>query len=157
MVSVFERNVLMRLASFVAASGLVVAAGLLSPAHAEDALGEATGKITITVKSADLGLGYTWGGGKLTYKNHTHSFKISGGTIAAVGFSTIKGTGTVYNLHALKDFDGTYIAAHGEATLGMGLGGAVLENKNGVRIKIETISEGARLAGSAQGLTLKLK
>ena len=147
----------MRLASFFAASSLVVAAGLFSPAHAEDALGDPTAKVTITAKSADLGVGYTWGGGKLTYKNHTHSFKISGGTIAAVGFSTIKGTGTVYNLHALKDFNGTYIAAHGEATLGLGLGGAVLENKNGVRIKIETISEGARLASSAQGITFTLK
>ena len=147
----------MRLAAFFAASSLVVATGLLSPAHAEDALGDPTAKITISAKSADLGVGYTWGGGKLTYKHHTHAFKISGGTIAAVGFSTIQGTGTVYNLHALKDFNGTYIASHGEATLGQGLGGAVLENKNGVRIKIETIYAGARLAGSAQGITLTLK
>ncbi|GAN69714.1 hypothetical protein [Acetobacter orleanensis] len=126
-------------------------------AHAADAMGSPTAKITISAKSADVGIGYTWGDGKLTYGGHTYKFSITGGTIAAVGFSKIEGKGTVYNLHRLQDFNGTYGAAHGEATLGNGLGGAVLENKNGVRIKIETATKGARLASSAEGLTLTLE
>ncbi|CEF54120.1 hypothetical protein [Acetobacter ghanensis] len=147
----------MRFSSVVAAAALAVSFGAASAAHAADTLGAPTAKLTLTAKSADIGLGYTWGDGTLTYAGKAHAFSITGGTIAAVGFSKIEGTGTVYNLHRLKDFNGTYAAAHGEATLGQGLGGAVLENKNGVRIKIETISQGARLAGSAQGLTLTLK
>ena len=147
----------MRFYSAVATAVLAVSFAGAPAAHAADALGAPTATLTLTAKSADIGLGYTWGSGKLTYGGKVHTFSITGGTIAAVGFSKIEGTGTVYNLHRLKDFDGTYAAAHGEATLGQGLGGAVLENKNGVRIKIETISQGARLAGSAQGLTLTLK
>lgn len=147
----------MRFSSFVAAAALAASVAGVPAAYAADAMGAPTAKITLTAKSADIGLGYTWGEGKLTYGGKTHAFSITGGTIAAVGFSKIEGTGTVYNLHRLKDFSGTYVAAHGEATLGQGLGGAVLENRNGVRIKIETISQGARLAGSAQGLTLTLK
>lgn len=147
----------MRFYSAVATAVLAVSFAGAPVAHAADALGAPTATLTLTAKSADIGLGYTWGSGKLTYGGKVHTFSITGGTIAAVGFSKIEGTGTVYNLHRLKDFDGTYAAAHGEATLGQGLGGAVLENKNGVRIKIETISQGARLAGSAQGLTLTLK
>lgn len=147
----------MRFSSVVAVAALAVSFGAASAAQAADAMGAPTARLTLTAKSADIGVGYTWGEGKLTYGGKTHSFSITGGTIAAVGFSKIEGTGTVYNLHRLKDFDGTYAAAHGEATLGQGLGGAVLENRNGVRIKIETISQGARLAGSAQGLTFKLK
>lgn len=147
----------MRFSSVVATAALAVSFGAASAAHAADTLGAPTAKLTLTAKSADIGLGYTWGDGTLTYAGKAHAFSITGGTIAAVGFSKIEGTGTVYNLHRLKDFNGTYAAAHGEATLGQGLGGAVLENKNGVRIKIETISQGARLAGSAQGLTLTLK
>nr|WP_298795426.1 hypothetical protein [uncultured Acetobacter sp.] len=148
----------MRFTSVAAVAALAFSSVSIMPAaHAADAMGAPTAKITLSAKSADVGLGYTWGDGNLSYGGHTYKFTITGGTIAAVGFSKIEGTGTVYNLHRLQDFDGTYGAAHGEATLGNGLGGAVMENKNGVRIKIETISKGARLAGSAQGLTLELK
>ncbi|MGD7069310.1 hypothetical protein [Acetobacter sp. AAB5] len=146
----------MRFSSFFAAAALAASASFIPVAHAEDAMGSPTATVTITARSADLGVGYTWGGGRLRYGGKTYKFSITGGTIAAVGYSKIEGKGTVYNLHRLSDFNGTYGAAHGEATLGQGLGGAVLENKNGVRIKIETISQGARLAGSAQGLTLTL-
>ncbi|GAN64343.1 hypothetical protein AA0313_1025 [Acetobacter indonesiensis NRIC 0313] len=148
----------MRLASFAAVAALTFSTASLAPAaYAADAMGSPTGKITLSAKSADVGVGYTWGDGTLSYGGKSYKFAITGGTIAAVGFSKIEGVGTVYNLHRVQDFAGTYAAAHGEATLGSGLGGAVLENKNGVRIKIETISKGARLAGSAQGLTFELK
>lgn len=148
----------MRFASVAAVAALAFSPISMMPAaHAADAMGSPAGKITLSAKSADVGVGYTWGDGRLTYGGHTYKFSVTGGTIAAVGFSTIEGNGTVYNLHRVQDFDGTYGAAHGEATLGSGLGGLVLENKNGVRIKIETATKGARLASSAEGLTLKLE
>ena len=148
----------MRFASVAAVAALTIASASFAPAaRAADAMGTPTGKITLSAKSADVGLGYTWGDGTLSFGGKTYRFSVTGGTIAAVGYSKIEGTGTVYNLHRVQDFAGTYGAAHGEATLGTGLGGAVLENKNGVRIKIETISKGARLASSAQGLTFELK
>lgn len=145
-------------ASVAAVAALAFSSASMMPAaYAADAMGTPTGKITLSAKSADVGVGYTWGDGKLTYGGHTYKFSVTGGTIAAVGFSKIEGVGTVYNLHRVQDFDGTYGTAHGEATLGNGLGGAVLENKNGVRIKIETATKGARLASSAEGLTLKIE
>lgn len=145
-------------ASVAAVAALAFSSASMMPAaYAADAMGTPTGKITLSAKSADVGVGYTWGDGKLTYGGHTYKFSVTGGTIAAVGFSKIEGVGTVYNLHRVQDFDGTYGAAHGEATLGNGLGGAVLENKNGVRIKIETATKGARLASSAEGLTMKIE
>lgn len=148
----------MRLTSVAAAAALTFATASLTPAaYAEDALGKPTGTITLTAKSADVGLGYTWGDATVRFGGHTYKYNITGGNIAAVGFSKIEGKGTIYNLHRAEDFAGTYGALHGEATLGNGLGGAVLENKNGVRIKIETATKGARLASSAQGLTFELK
>ncbi|MFT8675416.1 MAG: hypothetical protein ABF990_04730 [Acetobacter sp.] len=147
----------MRFSSLIGAGVLAVSLSAAPMAHAADALGAPTGTMTMEIKSADVGVGYTWGKGQLRFNHRNYPFSVDGATIAAVGFSTIAGKGTVYNLHRVKDFEGTYGAVHGEATLGEGVGGLVLENKNGVRIKIETVTKGARLASSAQGLTFKLK
>ncbi|MBS4074358.1 hypothetical protein KGY14_04035 [Ameyamaea chiangmaiensis] len=149
----------MKFSTIAAATLMTVAtaAPLGMSARAEDALGTPAGKVTLTVKSADVGVGYTWGEGTLRYGHHTYHFTVKGGTIAAVGYSKVIGTGTVYNLSHLRDFDGTYAAVNGEATAGDGLGGQVLKNGNGVAIKIETVSKGARLAAAAQGIELTIK
>jgi len=78
-------------------------------------------------------------------------------TVADVGYSKVNGRGRVYNLKRLQDFSGTYAAATGEATLGNGIGGQVLRNGNGVQIRVDQITRGARLQGSADGITLTLK
>lgn len=137
----------------------VAAIGFASaPAHAApDALGTPVGRVTLTAKSADVGIGYTWGEGTLTYGHHTYRFKVTGGNIAAVGFSKIEATGTVYNLKSLHDFDGAYGALNGDATLDRGIGGAVLSNSNGVKIKITTATRGAHLAAGGQGLSFELE
>jgi len=142
----------------VALAAVLFGAGLVAaPAvRAEDTLGTPVGHITLSAHSADVGIGYTWGDGTLNYGHHTYHFKVSGGNIAAVGYSTLKAEGPVYNLKHLHDFDGSYGALAGEATLDKGLGGAILSNSNGVRIKIETATQGARLAAGAQGLTFTL-
>ncbi|EHH69506.1 hypothetical protein GMO_08130 [Gluconobacter morbifer G707] len=126
-------------------------------ASAADTLGTPSGHIILESHSADIGVGLTWGEGKLVYDHQTYRFKISGGNLAAVGYSTVKAEGTVYNLKHLHDFDGSYGSLAGEATLDKGLGGAVLQNSNGVRVRIDTTSSGARLAAGAQGLTFTLK
>ncbi|ACI50047.1 conserved hypothetical protein [Gluconacetobacter diazotrophicus PA1 5] len=151
----------MRLATRVAAAAVLatpfLAASLPgSAARAADDLGTPSGHIRLVAKSADVGVGWTWGNGTLTYGHHTYHFTVKGGSIAAVGYSSVVSTGTVYNLKHLHDFDGTYVAANGEATLGNGVGGTLMHNGNNVTIRIETLSKGARLAGAAQGLELTL-
>ncbi|AQS86847.1 hypothetical protein AA101099_0693 [Neoasaia chiangmaiensis NBRC 101099] len=126
-------------------------------ARAEDAMGTPVGHLTLLVKSADVGVGFTWGEGRLTYGHHTYKFKVNGADIAAVGYSKVEASAVVYNLKNLHDFDGTYGALSGEATLDKGLGGAVLSNSNGVRLKLQSVTRGARLAAGAQGLTLTLE
>ncbi|MBB2174576.1 hypothetical protein [Gluconacetobacter johannae] len=146
----------MRLASRLAAMAILATPPLAAPALAADTLGTPSGHIRLVAKSADVGVGWTWGTGTLTYGHHSYRFSIKGGSIAAVGYSTIEGTGTVYNLKHLHDFNGTYVAGSGEATLGSGVGGSLLHNGNGVTISIDTVTKGARLAGAAQGLELTL-
>ncbi|MBV8914928.1 MAG: hypothetical protein JOZ05_18055 [Acetobacteraceae bacterium] len=119
--------------------------------------GPASGTITISARGAAAGVGYTWGDGVLRYGGHKYPFTVNGVTVADVGFSRVNGRGRVYNLRRLQDFTGTYVAATGEATLGNGIGGQVLRNGNGVEIRVDEVTHGARLQGSADGIRLTLK
>ncbi len=99
----------------IAATSIVA---LSSPAQAApDALGKPVAHFSLEAKSADIGIGFTWGEGKLTYKGaHTASRSPAGISRPSV-FSRITTTGTVYNLKNLHDFDGGYAALNGDATL----------------------------------------
>ncbi len=119
--------------------------------------GPVSGTLTMTAQGAAAGVGYTWGDGALRYAGRTYHFSVNGVTVADVGYSKVSGTGRVYNLKRLQDFSGTYAAATGEATVGSGIGGQVLRNGNGVEIRVDQITKGARLQGSADGIKLTLK
>lgn len=147
---------MIRMVTRAAAAGLMALPLLGAVAHADDALGTPVGHVTIKVQSADIGIGRTWGSGRLTFQHHTYRFRIDGGSVAAVGYSKVTGSGEVYNLHAVKDFEGSYAAVNGEATAGSGVGGIVLSNPNGVKIKLVTQSKGGRLAAAAQGMKITL-
>jgi hypothetical protein len=119
--------------------------------------GPVVGTVAISAKGAAVGVGYTWGDGTLRYGGKTYRFTVNGVSVADVGFSTVRGTGRVYNLKRLQDFSGTYAAASGQATVVDGIGGQVLKNGNGVEIRIDNVTKGARLQGSADGIQLTLK
>jgi hypothetical protein len=148
----------MRLAVFASSLALASAA-LAAPALAAVDPGKSAapdGYVTIVSKSADIGVGASWGSGTLTFHHHKYAFSVKGVDVAAVGYSKVTGHGRVYDLKNLHDFDGTYAAADGEATVGKGLGGQVLKNGNGVELRIDNMTKGARLAGAAQGIELTL-
>ncbi len=148
----------MRMAAFTTSLALATAGLALPVMAAQDpgVSGRPDATVTIVSKAADIGIGATWGNGVLRYAGHRYTFSVKGVDVAAVGFSKIVGHGRVYNLKHLHDFDGTYAAADGEATVGKGLGGNVLKNGNGVELRIDDITKGARLAGAAQGIELTL-
>jgi hypothetical protein len=119
--------------------------------------GRVDATVVIRAQSASAGVGYTWGDGVLTFKGHHYPFTVKGINVAAVGYSSVVGHGRVYKLHHLADFTGTYAASTGEATVGSGLGGQILINGAGVQLRIDNVTEGARLSGSADGIQLTLK
>jgi hypothetical protein len=154
-------NTTRRYAMFAAAA--LLSAGIAAtPALAQSrkdpgAPGPVDGTITMTAQGAAAGIGYTWGDGTLRFGGHSYPFTVQGVTIADVGYSKVVGHGRVYKLHRLQDFSGTYVASTGEATAGKGIGGEILENSNGVQIRINDVTRGARLQGSADGIKLTLK
>ncbi|MBE7212313.1 MAG: hypothetical protein INR65_14930 [Gluconacetobacter diazotrophicus] len=114
------------------------------------------GTVTIIEKSADIGIGGTWGSGTLHWHGHSYPFTLKGGDIGAVGYSKTIGHGRVYNLKKLEDFNGTYAAANGAVTAGSGVGGQALVNGSNVGLRIDQKSSGGRLAGAAQGIQIEL-
>ncbi|MCX2563867.1 MULTISPECIES: hypothetical protein [Acetobacter] len=147
----------MRVASVHVFSAAVCCALWSLSACAQSPLGPKTGEVTFHTKSADLGVGYTWGGGVLNYGGRSYPFSIKGASAAAVGYSSGQSVGQVYNLQRIEDFAGTFWALSGEATLGRGVSGLLMENDNGVRIRLDYIARsGARLAASPSRFTVRL-
>ena len=144
-------------AGFVLRRPARVRSGLRATPRPGGARAGPTARSRCRARGAAVGVGYTWGDGILTYGGRKYPFTVNGVTVADVGFSRVTGRGRVYNLHRLQDFSGTYAARPGEATVGTGLGGQVLQNANGVQIRIDQVTRGARLQGSADGITLTLK
>jgi hypothetical protein len=103
------------------------------------------------------GVGFVWGHGSLTFQGQKHDFKLSGLSIVDVGAAHLTGSGVVYNLRDLSDFNGTYTAAAAGITIAGGGSAAVLRNQHGVVIRLISTTEGLRFNLSANGVDIKLK
>ena len=141
----------------IAAGAFAITSAAAFAATDPAAPGPVTGSISLSAQGAAAGVGYTWGDGILTFHGRKYHFTVNGVSIADVGYSKVTGQGRVYHLKDVKDFSGTYAAATGQATAGSGIGGEVLQNGNGVQIRIDQVSRGARLQGSVDGIKLTLK
>jgi hypothetical protein len=107
--------------------------------------------------SVAVGVGYTWGGGTLTYKGKTYDVELSGLSVADVGASKIEASGSVYHLEKLADFDGNYTAATAGITIAGGGSATAMQNQNGVVINIVSTTQGLKFALAASGVSLKIK
>lgn len=144
-----------------AALAAVLAAGSLAvPAasRADEAVAQVPdAAITLSGGAVAAGIGFVWGSGQLDYDGAPHAVKVSGLSVIDVGAAKYSATGSVYNLKALKDFNGTYTAFAAGATIAGGGGVAYLKNQNGVVIKLNSTSAGLRFNLSADGVTLKVE
>jgi hypothetical protein len=147
--------------TFVSAAlaALLIAGGLAVPAasHADAARAAPDAALSLSGGAVAAGVGFVWGSGELDYKGAPHAVKVSGLSVVDVGAAKISASGSVYNLKALKDFDGTYTAFAAGATIAGGGGVAYLKNQNGVVIKLNSTSTGLRFNLSANGVTLKVE
>jgi hypothetical protein len=128
---------------------------LSSAVCAEEAKPDAL--LTMKQTSLALVLGYTWGNGTLTYADKSYPVEVAGFSLLSIGLAFAEATGEVYNLKKLEDFNGTYMAASVEGTLGAGAGATTMRNQNGVVIKFFTSTEGLNLKISPEGIQLNLK
>lgn len=115
---------------------------------------------TIYVKSTTvaIGVGVSWGDGKLTYKGKEYAFKVEGVSVVDLGITSVELTGEVYDLKSVSDFAGSYAAAGAGATFGNASAGVVtLKNDKNVIINAKAKGEGVRLTLAPSGVIIKMK
>jgi len=127
---------------------------LLTAARAED---KPDATIKLSGGSVAVGIGYSWGGGTLTYKGKTYEVEVKGLSVGDVGASQVEASGNVYHLAKLSDFDGNYTAAGVGATVAGGASAAAMKNQNGVVINLVSTTQGLKFTFAAAGVDLKIK
>ena len=93
--------------------GVVVSSLLMVSALAIAQDGPPSGKVWLESTSVALGIGVSWGDGKLTVQGKEHVFKVEGLSVVDLGVSKITATGEVFNLKKVADFSGNYVAGTG--------------------------------------------
>jgi hypothetical protein len=104
-----------------------------------------------------VGVGFSWGGGTLTYDGKTYPISVNGLSALDVGASKYSASGTVTNLKSLKDIEGTYVAGEAGATVAGGVSVSSMKNDKGVVIKFNTTRAGLQFTLAPKGATIKLK
>jgi len=135
----------------------VVAAALVCVGGTAAADDKPSGTVTIESKSVALGVGVSWGDGKLTYEGKTHTFSVKGLSVVDLGVSKVSARGKVFNLKKLEDFAGTYAAAQAGAAVGGGMSVVALRNQNGVVLELTSTQTGVKFTLAGEGIEVKLK
>ena len=116
-----------------------------------------SGRVTVESKSIAVGIGVSWGDGKLTFKGKDYPFTVNGLSVVDFGISRASAVGDVYNLTDVSKFAGTYAAAEAGFTLAGGVGGITMRNSEGVILNLRSTSRGASLTLGPAGLTIAMK
>ena len=135
----------------------VVAAALVCFGGAAAADDTPSGTVTIESKSVALGVGVSWGDGKLDYQGKTQDFTVRGLSVVDVGVAKVSARGKVFNLNKLEDFAGTYAAAQAGAAVGGGMSVVALRNQNGVVLELTSTQTGVKFTLAGEGIEVKLK
>jgi len=138
-------------------SGLVIATlvvGLTWVAVGHAASPDAT--LKLSEGSVAAGIGYSWGGGTLTFRGQNYPFKVDGLSVGTVGISRADATGNVYNLNSLEDFNGTYTAVGVGATVAGGGLAVTMRNQKGVELNLVGMTQGLDFKFSVDGVKFTL-
>ena len=99
-----------------------------------------------------------FGGGTLRTGGRSYPFKIGGLGVGGVGISSVKASGTVYNLPAPRYFAGRYVSLRTGMVIGnKGFGKVWLKNTNGVVTELRAQRKGLMLSTGLDGLVVTLE
>jgi hypothetical protein len=134
----------------------IVALGLcMTLARAEEETPDAT--LRLSGGSVAAGIGISWGGGTLSYKGKEYPVDVKGLSVGDVGITKIEGSGKVYHLKSLDDFNGNYTAAAAGLTAAGGGSAVAMKNQNGVTVTLVTTTQGLKFTLGAGGVDMKVK
>jgi len=101
-----------------------------------------------------LGIGYEWARGILTYQGRTFPFRVRGMSVLDLGAAKLVGTGEVFHLKSLADFEGRYTGTTFGSAVSHGASMALMNNANGVSIRARSTVSGVRLNFSGNGFQI---
>ena len=113
--------------------------------------------LKLTEGQVGLGIGWSWGKGVLTFKGKEYPFKVAGLSVGDVGITKAEAEGKVYNLKKLEDFNGNFVSAAAEATVGLGAGATAMKNDKGVVIHLLPKTKGVNLKLAGEGVNFTLE
>jgi hypothetical protein len=135
----------------IAAAFAITSTFVLAADSAPDATIEFSGG------SVAVGVGVSWGKGTLHYQGKEYPFHLNGVRVADIGAQGVRGTGEIYHLAKVEDFNGTYGVASAGATLASnGAAATAMENSNGVVIRFRSATEGLELTAAVGGVAIQL-
>jgi len=139
-------------------SGLMAVAVLGLALSVAQAQAEDTPDATLKLSGGSVaaGIGFSWGGGTLTYKGKDYPVSVKGLSVGDVGASKIEASGDVYNLKSLADFDGNYTGATAGATVAGGASATAMKNQNGVTVNLVSTTQGLKWSLAAGGVEMKI-
>ncbi len=115
------------------------------------------GQVKITLTSVAAGVGYEWGKGVLTYKGKQYTFKVKGLQILGVGIKKATVTGDVFNLFDVGQFPGPYAAVKAGAAVIKGKEGVIVQNQQGVRLRLVAEQTGLSVNIGPGGFTIEME
>jgi len=135
--------------------GSVVLGSSITRASGQDGPPDAT--VRLSAGSVAAGIGFSWGGGVLTYQGKEYPFDVSGLSVVDVGITKAEASGDVYHLKNLADFNGNYTGVSAGAAIAGGGGGMALQNQSGVVLKLSGTTQGLKFKMGVDGVKLTLK
>ncbi|NIO07407.1 MAG: DUF1134 domain-containing protein, partial [Deltaproteobacteria bacterium] len=124
---------------------------------AEAHKGGPSGTLSLRSKAIAIGIGVSWGTGKLSFRGKEYDITVKGLSLIDLGISSASVKGNVYNLKRVSDIAGTYVAAQAGVALAGGAEGVTMQNQNDVLINLKGTQAGLALALGPAGVTLRLK
>jgi hypothetical protein len=136
----------------------MVAVGMMAVTAAPSmAQNPPSGTLTLSGGAVAAGIGFSWGSGVLTFQGKQYPFSVRGLSVVDVGASSVRGSGTVYNLKDVAFFSGNYTAVGAGATIAGGASVATMRNQHGVVINLTSTTQGLRFNLSASGVAINLR
>jgi hypothetical protein len=136
-------------------AGGTAAAGNDSPPPPMVAPAVADGSITISGGVVALGIGYEWARGTLVYQGRAYPFWVRGVSVMDIGAAKIVGSGEVFNLKSLADFEGNYAGTTFGSAVSQGASLGLIKNEHGVSIRARSTVSGVRFNFSGNGIRIR--
>src|SRR5467141_2660584 len=147
-----RRSMRRTIMNVVATAGFVLLLSCLSAAAQSP---DAT--LKVHTASIAVGVGYSWGGGIVTFRGKEYPCRIDGLAVGGAGISSADAIGNVYHLTNIEDFSGDYLAVSTGALLAGGGDVATMRNQHGVVIDLTDTSQGAKIMLAVQGVNIALE